>query len=145
MHKAIDCGICLIFEKNSIRYLFCQLKIISSYLIFYFLLNWICKISKHAHAIKRFLDSGGVIARGLFPTNYEPFETENTASLAGRLEEIGSILSSKGIDGDWLFARRLLSPATCCLVNPDGEKTVEAAFKMVKELSAGLREKYHLA
>jgi len=101
--------------------------------------------ANYAHSIKRFLDKGGVIVWGLVPTSYEHFETENTASLTGRLEEIWSILSSKGIDRDWLLARSLLSPATCCLVNPDGEKTVEAAFKMVKDLSAELREKYNLA
>jgi len=35
----------------------------------------------------------------------------------------------------------MLSPATCCLVNPDGEKTVKEAFKMTPELSFRLREK----
>ncbi len=40
--------------------------------------------------------------------------------------------------------RSLLSPATCCLVNPDAEKTVEKAFQMVKDLSATLREKFKL-
>lgn len=101
--------------------------------------------ANYAHSIKCFLDRGGVIAWGLVPTNYEPFEAESAQSLAGRLEEIWSILSSKGIDRDWLLARSLLSPATCCLVNPDGEKTVEKAFKAVQELAARLREKYHLA
>ncbi|MGD9157836.1 MAG: hypothetical protein PVG39_05485 [Desulfobacteraceae bacterium] len=38
----------------------------------------------------------------------------------------------------------LLSPATCCLVNPDSEKIVEKAFKEVKELSVSLREKYNI-
>jgi hypothetical protein len=36
----------------------------------------------------------------------------------------------------------MLSPATCCLINPDGEKTVEAAFVMINALSVRLREKY---
>jgi len=36
----------------------------------------------------------------------------------------------------------MLSPATCCLVNPDGEKTVDRAFGMIRELSLRLREKY---
>ncbi len=38
----------------------------------------------------------------------------------------------------------LLSPVTCCLVNPDAEKTVEKAFQSVKDLSARLREKFKL-
>jgi hypothetical protein len=37
----------------------------------------------------------------------------------------------------------MLSPATCCLVNPDAEKTVEKAFSVVNELSQRLKEKYH--
>ena len=101
--------------------------------------------ANYAQSIKRFLDRGGVIAWGLVPTNFEPFAAENAQSLTGRLEEIWSILSSKGIDRDLMLARSLLSPATCCLVNPDGEKTVEEAFKVVQELAARLREKYNLA
>jgi hypothetical protein len=100
--------------------------------------------ANYANSIKHFLDKGGVIAWGLVPTNFEPFEAENAASLTGRLEEIWSILGRKGIDQDFLLARSLISPATCCLVNPDGEKTVESAFKVVQDLSGRLREKYSL-
>ena len=38
----------------------------------------------------------------------------------------------------------LIPPATCCLVNPDGEQAVAAAFEVVRERSARLRENYHL-
>jgi hypothetical protein len=85
-----------------------------------------------------------VIVWGLVPTNFEPFEAENITSLADRLEEIWSILDRKGIDKDYLLSRSLISPATCCLVNPDGEKTVEEAFRIVQNLSDRLREKYNL-
>jgi len=60
-------------------------------------------------------------------------------------EDIWSILAGKGIDKDYLLSRSLISPATCCLVNPDGEKTVEEAFRVVQNLSGRLREKYNLA
>ena len=98
----------------------------------------------YAGSIKRFLDNGGVIVWGLVPTNFEPFEAENEASLTDRLEQIWLILDSKGIDKDYLLSRSLISPATCCLVNPDGEKTVEEAFRVVQDLSGRLREKYDL-
>jgi hypothetical protein len=49
-----------------------------------------------------------------------------------------------GIDLDFLISRSLLSPATCCLVNPDGEKTVEEAFVLVNRVSQRLREAYRL-
>ena len=101
--------------------------------------------TNYAGSIKRFLDNGGVIAWGLVPTNFEPFEVENAASLTDKLEEIWSILDRKGIDKDYLLSRSLISPATCCLVNPDGEKTVEEAFRVVQDLSGRLREKYNLA
>jgi hypothetical protein len=52
-----------------------------------------------------------------------------------------TFLDKKGLDRDFLMSRSMLSPATCCLVNPDIEKTVEKTFTMVKELSTRLRER----
>ncbi len=98
----------------------------------------------YAKSIKRFVERGGVIAWGIVPTNFEPFETETLDTLAGRLENVWDTLAQKGIDRAHLLSRSLISPATCCLVNPDGEKTVEAAFKVVQALSARMRDKYHL-
>jgi hypothetical protein len=43
---------------------------------------------------------------------------------------------------DQMLAQSLISPATCCLVNPDKEKTVEKGFALVKKLSEQLREKW---
>jgi len=100
--------------------------------------------ANYSNSIKRFLDRGGIIVWGIVPTNFEPFAEENTSSLEKRLEEIWQILDRKGIDQDFLLSRSLLSPATCCLVNPDKEKTVEKAFKMISRLSEKLREKYRL-
>ncbi len=78
------------------------------------------------------------------PTNFEPFEAENINTLEARLTEVWDFLIDKGIDREFLISRSLISPATCCLVNPDGEKTVEKAFKVVTELSQRLRDKYGL-
>jgi hypothetical protein len=100
--------------------------------------------ASYAASIKRFLDRGGVIVWGIVPTNFEPFEQENVESLQKRLKAIWSTLEEKGIDREFLFSRSLLSPATCCLVNPDGEKTVEKAFREILNLSAKLREEYTL-
>ena len=74
-----------------------------------------------------------------------PFEAENFDTLISQLENIWSVLDKKGIDKDYLLSKSLISPATCCLVNPDGEKTVEKAFRVVREVSRRLREKYKLA
>ena len=94
--------------------------------------------------ISRFLERGGRLVWGLVPTNFEPFGNESLASLEARLAASWGALVKGGIDLDFLLSRSLLSPATCCLVNPDGEKTVEAAFKLVRELSHRLRKKFDL-
>ncbi len=98
--------------------------------------------SSYAQSIRSFLDRGGVIVWGIVPTGFETFEKENIPSLILRLEEVWSTLSKKGIDTGFLLERSLLSPATCCLVNPDREKTVEKAFETIKLLSEELRGKY---
>jgi len=98
----------------------------------------------YAGSIRKFLDRGGRLVWGIVPTNIEPFEEENIDSLEKRLEDIWRLLGKKGIGLDFLLSRSLLSPATCCLVNPDGEKTVEKAFEMINRLSEGLREKHKL-
>ncbi|MBU3948717.1 MAG: hypothetical protein KJ826_10920 [Proteobacteria bacterium] len=100
--------------------------------------------SSYASSIKRFIDRGGVIVWGIVPTGFENFEKENIASLINRLEETWQVLSKKGIDINFLLSKSLLSPATCCLVNPDKEKTVEKAFETIKSISGKLREKYRL-
>ncbi len=101
--------------------------------------------STYAGSIKRFLDNGGLIAWGIVPTNFEPFEAETIDTLTAQLENVWNILAKKGIEKEYLLSKSLISPATCCLVNPDGDKTVEKAFKVVREISRRLREKYKLA
>ena len=96
----------------------------------------------YADSIKRFLDRGGVIAWGIVPTNFEPFESESIETLTTLIEDVWNILEKKGIEKEFLLSKSLISPATCCLVNPDGEKTVEKAFRVVQNLSQRLREKY---
>jgi hypothetical protein len=98
----------------------------------------------YAGSIRKFLDRGGVLVWGIVPTNFEPFEKESLDSLETILENVWSVLSKKGIDREFLISRSLLSPATCCRVNPDKEKTVEKAFLQINEFSRRLREKYKL-
>ncbi len=100
--------------------------------------------ASYAGSIKKFLDKGNILVWGIVPANFEPFEKESDQSLVKRLDDIWTALDKKGIDRDFLLSRSMISPATCCLVNPDKEKTVEKAFEMVKRLSGILREKYGL-
>ena len=93
-------------------------------------------------SIRRFLDRGGVIVWGIVPTNLEPFGQESVESLQARLESLWEQLLARGIDRELLIARSQISPATCCLVNPDGEATVDQAFGVTRELSARLQERW---
>jgi hypothetical protein len=95
----------------------------------------------YAPSIRRYLERGGGLVWGIVPTNMEPFNREDMESLEKRLESVWAVLGRNGIDRGFLLSRSLLSPATCCLVNPDREKTVEKAFRMIQSLSARLREK----
>ncbi|MBI4774726.1 MAG: hypothetical protein HY788_11190 [Deltaproteobacteria bacterium] len=98
--------------------------------------------ASYAIAIRKFLDRGGVIVWGIVPTGFEAFAREEIPSLVRRLESVWKILWSKGIDREQLIARCMLSPATCCLVNPDRERTVERAFAAVNRMADVLRAKY---
>lgn len=98
--------------------------------------------ASYAASIKKFLQRGGVIVWGIVPTGVEAFEKTELPSLIQRLEDVWQRLGAKGIDREQLIARSMLSPATCCLVNPDRERTVERAFAAVNEMAAVLRERY---
>ncbi|RJQ85933.1 MAG: hypothetical protein C4519_02680 [Desulfobacteraceae bacterium] len=98
--------------------------------------------ASYAPAIRKFINRGGLIVWGIVPTGSEAFEREDLLSLIQRLEKIWEVLWAKGIDRDQLIARAMLSPATCCLVNPDKERTVERAFTAIKEIAQLLRDKY---
>ncbi len=101
-------------------------------------------IVSHHQLIRKFLEKGGILVWGIVPTNIEPFEKEGIDALEKRLTQLWDRLTAKGLDLEFLLSRSLLSPATCCLVNPDGVVTVEKAFYMIKALSQRLRERYNL-
>ena len=96
----------------------------------------------YAKSIARFLERGGVIVWGIVPTGIESFEQENVSSLIQRLETVWKTLWAKGVDRDLMISQAMISPATCCLVNPDKERTVELAFVEVKQVAERLRERY---
>lgn len=101
-------------------------------------------LASYAGSLKKFIQKGGVITWGIVPTNYEPFNSESMESLTERLDNIWSLLYKKGVDRYELIEKSQISPATCCLINPDGEKTVEKALNVVRELSRRLRERYNV-
>ena len=98
----------------------------------------------YGKAIRRFIERGGVLAWGLIPTGCEPFTQESQDHLIAHLEGLWPALINAGIDRDQLLSQSLISPATCCLINPDREKTVTEAYAWLREVSHRLRDKYHL-
>ncbi len=98
--------------------------------------------ASYAPSIRRFLERDKIIVWGIVPTGFETFAVEDIPSLTARLENVWQVLWSKGVDREQLVQNSMLSPATCCLVNPDKEKTVERAFATVAALASRLREKY---
>lgn len=103
--------------------------------------------SAYGRSIKKFVEGGGVLSWGIVPTNFEPFEKESIDSLVARFLELFERVvrhSGGGIDRELLISKSLLSPATCCLVNPDRTATVEKAFGLVKELSKRIRQYFGL-
>jgi len=100
--------------------------------------------SAYAKSIRKFLDRGGTIVWGIVPTGVEAFEKENYQSLVSQLENVWHVLRGKSIDFDLLLSRSLLSPATCCLVNPDRERTVERAFDQIRQISRRMRAQYRI-
>ena len=97
-----------------------------------------------AGSIKKFLDRGGILVWGIVPTGYEIFAKESLGFLIMKLEGIWQHLDKKGVNIEQIIAQSMLSPATCCLINPDKGQTVENAFSMVNHLSQMLREKYKI-
>ncbi len=98
--------------------------------------------SSCTRSIKSFLDRNGILVWGIVPTGIETFEKENLELLAFKLKTIWKALTQKGIPLEQILNQSLISPATCCLVNQDKEKTVEKAFELTNRLSHNLREQY---
>ncbi len=98
--------------------------------------------ASYAASIKRFIEKGGVIVWGIVPTGIEAFSQENIPNLIGKIESVWAVLAKRGIDKTQLLKQSMLSPATCCLVNPDKEQTVEKAFQAIKAIAQQLKDRY---
>ena len=74
----------------------------------------------------------------------ETFAAEDPESLIDRLETIWRVLWNKGVDRAQMLSASMLSPATCCLINPDKEATVQRAVARVNRIAAELKTRYQL-
>ncbi len=96
----------------------------------------------YAPAIQRFIDRGGILVWGIVPTGAETFGLAPMPSLTERLETVWKVIWSRGVDRTQMIRASMLSPAICCLVNPDRHTTVDQAFAAVNRMAVELREKY---
>ena len=108
---------------------------------------------RYAPAVADFLRGGGVICWGIVPTEPGILEKESTHSLTKRLIEYWEVISQTAeISIEEIIRGSLLAPARCCVritepgsgVYQSEEQAVETAFRMVKEISLILKDKYPL-
>jgi hypothetical protein len=99
---------------------------------------------KYVEEIKAFLERGGIISWGIIPTLKEEVDGETINSLFKMMDEYWSYLEQHGISKALILERAWLAPSRCCLVNADGEKTVEGSFKVLSEIAGRFKEKYSL-
>jgi len=98
-------------------------------------LAWGHIFSRYTEEIRSFLSRGGIISWGITPTLTEEYWQENAATIIQKLEDIWSFLAEAGIPRKQVLAQSWLAPARCCLINEDGEETVEKSFQLLKEIA----------
>jgi hypothetical protein len=97
--------------------------------------------TRYSGEIKSFLDRGGIISWGITPTLTEEYQAEDAASMISKLEELWKYLDEKGIPYEQVLSQAWLAPARCCLINSDGDKTVEASFKLLSKVAEHFKAK----
>lgn len=107
-------------------------------------LAWGHIFTRYTDELKGFLQRGGIISWGITPTLTEEMEGFTSMRLVQRLEEMWDYLAARGVDKKVLLSRAWLAPARCCLVNTDGYASVERSFRLLREVSHLLRDKYGL-
>jgi hypothetical protein len=88
----------------------------------------------YRHGFAQLLQRGGFVAWGAVPTHTYLLDAENPASLAARIRELWRGLEEEGIEPQHIIDNSLITPATCCLINPDLTATVEKAFTITREV-----------
>ncbi len=91
-------------------------------------------LAGYRSGIARLLGRGGAVAWGAVPTHTHLLEAETPRGLAVRLLGLWDELEEEGLERASIASRSLLTPATCCLVNPDLTVTVERAFSLLPAL-----------
>lgn len=106
-------------------------------------LQWGHVFTCYTKEITRFLEKGGIICWGIVPTLTEELTAFGVSSLVAKVEELWNALAATSkIPPEKIRRQAWLSPARCCLINPDQTASVERSFALLKEVSARLKAKY---
>ena len=106
--------------------------------------GWGHIFTRYHDEVIAFLTRGGIISWGIVPTLTEEIEAQTVDLLVKQLEDFWDYLAGMGVDKKLILDRAWLAPARCCLVNSNGSASVEQAFKVLKEISNRIRDKYSL-
>jgi len=91
-------------------------------------------------SVKRFVEEGNIISWGMVPTLTEEFIGEGVESIVARLRGMCRTLEGKGVPMGTVLRNSIVAPATCNLMNVDKSRTVDRAFRMLRDVSRSLRE-----
>jgi len=97
---------------------------------------------KYFDGIQGFLNRGGIIAWGIVPSVFEDFKDETVQRAIDRIESLWDVLDKKGISREVLVPQGMIMPATCSLINPDGNATVDKAYDTLRVVADSLKSRY---
>ena len=97
---------------------------------------------KYHDSIHNFLERGGIIAWGIVPAGFDESKGETAQMAIDRLESLWDMLEKKGITREVLVPQGMLMPATCSLINPDGDDTVEKSYDILIDVANQLKSRY---
>lgn len=100
--------------------------------------SWGHILVRYVDEVKEFLQKGGIIAWGITPTLTSELVTESTATITARLLESWEFLGQHGLDVNQIFDRSWLAPSRCCLINADGDISVNRSFALLGDVKNNL-------
>jgi hypothetical protein len=93
-------------------------------------------IAYYPHQLKDFLEKGGILAWGIVPTS-EKIDRETPESLVNRLKDSIDNLAGKGLDGQLIWERSLITPS--CGTGSVPANRSEKIFEQLSEVSRIIR------
>ena len=99
------------------------------------------KLMLYPDHIKRFVDSGGILAWGIVPTlNTDDIEKETTDSLVAKWEEQARVIEGIGIDKSTILAQTLITPS--CGTGSLSLDHAKKVLVLTKQVSDIIRKKF---